>query len=127
MTRSTLTASPEFYTQELHVTTETNKVWITVASRSSLGRGEMRGVTVDGHEVAIFNIEGEIYATDNICTHAYALLTDGCLEDNVVECPLHGGCFEVKTGKGMCAPILHDLTVYAVQIVGDEVQVKLGV
>jgi nitrite reductase/ring-hydroxylating ferredoxin subunit len=104
---------------------EEDRGWAKVALLSGIRTGEMQPVKVGDREVAIYNIDGEIYATDNVCTHAYTLLTDGYLEGDVVECPLHGGVFEVKTGKGLGPPIFCDLATYPVRVVGDEVQVKL--
>jgi nitrite reductase/ring-hydroxylating ferredoxin subunit len=82
-------------------------------------------VTLGEREIALYNIDGEIYATDNLCTHAYALLSQGWLDGEVIECPLHGGRFEVKTGKGLGPPINDDLKTYAVRVVGDDVQIRL--
>jgi naphthalene 1,2-dioxygenase system ferredoxin subunit len=100
--------------------------WVTVAARSSLAEGDMLAVTVGDRQIALYNIEGEVYATDNICTHAFAILTDGWLDGDVIECPLHGGRFEVKTGKGLGPPIPCDLKTYPVRVVGDEVQVDIA-
>jgi hypothetical protein len=47
-------------------------------------------------QIAIYNVKAQFYAADNVCTHAFALLTDGILDGVVTECPLHGGCFNVK-------------------------------
>ena len=103
-----------------------SKEWVTVGAVSKLAPGEMTGVQVGDREVALYNLDGEIRATDNLCTHAFAYLTDGWLEDGIVECPLHGGRFEVKSGKGMGPPIPCDIPVHEVRVVGDEIQVKLA-
>jgi nitrite reductase/ring-hydroxylating ferredoxin subunit len=100
--------------------------WVTVGALSKLAAGEMTGVQIGSHEVALYNLGGQIRATDNLCTHAFAYLTDGWLEDGVVECPLHGGRFEVETGKGMGPPIPCDVAVHEVRVVGDDIQVKLA-
>ena len=50
-----------------------------------------------------------------MCTHAYASLADGYIEGDIIECPLHGGCFEIKTGKVASAPATEDLRTYPVQ------------
>jgi 3-phenylpropionate/trans-cinnamate dioxygenase ferredoxin subunit len=71
-------------------------------------------------------IGGELYATDNICTHAYACLSDGYLEDGIIECPLHAGRFEVKTGKALGAPVTKDIELFSVKLEGDDVLVKLA-
>ncbi len=78
--------------------------WTKVSKTSLVAPGSVVGVKVGELEVALYNIDGQFYATHNICTHAHALLSDGWLEGDIVECPLHGGRFEVKTGKGLGAP-----------------------
>ena len=100
--------------------------WMTVAERGALGEGDMLGVSAGGKEIALYNIGGEIYATDNVCTHAFAMLTDGWLDGEVIECPLHAGRFEVKTGKGLGPPIPCDIKTYPVRVAGNDVQVKVG-
>src|SRR3989304_5747431 len=77
--------------------------WLSVAARAALEEGAMMPSEAGGLSIALYNIAGEIYATNNICTHAFATLTDGCLDGDVIECRLHGGTFEVKTGKGLGA------------------------
>ena len=103
-----------------------NENWVTVASRPKLGDGDVLGVSVGEEQIALDNLGGEIYATSNVCTHAFALLSDGWLDGEVIECPLHAGRFEVKTGKGLGPPIPCDIKTYPVRVVGDDVQVRLG-
>jgi naphthalene 1,2-dioxygenase ferredoxin component len=105
--------------------TQEARNWITVARRPDLAEGGVLGVTAGGHDIAIYDIGGEIFATDNVCTHAHAYLSDGWLEGDVIECPLHGGRFEARTGKGLGAPITCDLRAFQVRLVGDEIQVRL--
>jgi nitrite reductase/ring-hydroxylating ferredoxin subunit len=100
--------------------------WVTVASASALAPGDIADARVGEAEIAVFNVDGSFYATDNICTHAFALLSDGWLDGDQVECPLHAGRFDVKTGKALCPPVETDLKTYPVRIVGDEVQVRIG-
>lgn len=99
--------------------------WTTIAARSDVGDGDMLAVAAGGREIALYNVDGEIYATDNICTHAFALLTDGWLDGDEIECPLHAGRFDVKTGKGLGPPIPCDIKSYKVRVVGNDVQVQL--
>ena len=100
--------------------------WVRVAGRGDLAEGEVLGVEVAGRSIALYDAEGSLYATDNICTHAYACLSDGYLEDGIIECPLHAGRFEVKTGKALGAPVTQDIAVFPVRLEGDDVLVKLG-
>jgi naphthalene 1,2-dioxygenase ferredoxin component len=99
--------------------------WTRVASRAALGHGDMLGVSVGGKDIALYAIDGEIYATDNLCTHAFAMLTDGWLDGDVIECPLHAGRFEIKTGKGLGPPIPCDLKTYRTRVVGDDIEVEI--
>jgi naphthalene 1,2-dioxygenase system ferredoxin subunit len=81
------------------------------------------GVTINEQEIAIYRVGGEIYATDNACTHAFALLSNGFLEGFEIECPLHFGRFDIRTGEGLCAPISSDLKTYKTRVVENDVQV----
>jgi naphthalene 1,2-dioxygenase ferredoxin component len=99
--------------------------WVKAAERGALGDGEVIGVIVSGREVALYEIDGELFATDDICTHAYAKLSDGWLEKGEIECPLHAGRFEVKTGKATAPPCIDDIKTYPVRVDGDEIQVQL--
>ena len=103
-----------------------NEAWVTVADRAAVPDGEMKGVTVGAQEIALYNLKGEIYATDNLCSHAFAFLTDGWLDGEEVECPLHAGRFEIKTGKGMGPPIPCDVKTIPVRVEGDKIQVKVA-
>ena len=100
--------------------------WIKAASRGHLGEGDVLGVVIGGKEIALYDLDGTLYATDDICTHAYAKLSDGWLDKGEIECPLHAGRFDVKTGKATAPPCTDDLKTYLVRVVGDEIQVKLG-
>lgn len=108
------------------MTDQTSGNWVTVASRQALAEGDMVAARAGDQDIAVYNVDGQFYATDNICTHAQAFLTDGYLDGDVIECPLHAGRFEVKTGKGLGPPIPCDIKTFPVRIVGDEVQVDLG-
>ena len=102
-----------------------NAEWVKAASRASLGVGDVLGVLVGGKEIALYDLDGTVYATDDICTHAYAKLSDGWLDKGEIECPLHAGRFDVKTGRATAPPCTEDLKSYPVRIVGDDIQIKL--
>jgi anthranilate 1,2-dioxygenase large subunit len=98
--------------------------WLKVATLGEIGDGVF-GVKVDDVHLALYNLSGEIYATDGICTHALALLSEGWIEDGKIECPLHQGMFDIRTGKALCTPVTEDIRTYAVKVEGDEVFVNL--
>lgn len=82
-------------------------------------------VQVGQYDIALFNLDGAIYATDNICTHAHASLADGLVEGDCVECPLHGACFNIRTGKALSEPATMDLRTHPVRIDDGNVLVAL--
>jgi naphthalene 1,2-dioxygenase system ferredoxin subunit len=100
--------------------------WVTAARRSELAEGEVLGVEIGGRSIALYDCGGAVYATDNICTHAYARLSDGWLDGEEIECPLHAARFDIKTGKVTAPPATEDLATFPTRIVGDEIQVRLG-
>jgi naphthalene 1,2-dioxygenase system ferredoxin subunit len=99
--------------------------WVTAANRGKLGDGDVLGVVIAGRDIALYELDGTLYATDDICTHAYAKLSDGWLNGREIECPLHAGRFDIKTGRATSPPCTDPVKAYPVRIVGDEIQVKL--
>lgn len=101
--------------------------WIAVATEGELFEGAAIAVTPIDDEIAIYKTEaGEVFATDNICTHGHARLCDGFLEGHEIECPLHQGKFDVRNGKPTCAPVTEPLRSYPVKIEGGRVWLALG-
>jgi nitrite reductase/ring-hydroxylating ferredoxin subunit len=100
--------------------------WVPVGPSGDLSEGAMVGIEHGDLQIAVYNVEGEFYATDNICTHAFALLTDGFLDGDIIECPLHGGCFKVKTGEGQGAPISENIKTYPVRVTDGTIEVRVS-
>jgi anthranilate 1,2-dioxygenase large subunit len=99
--------------------------WQKAASLSDLDDGGVIGVHVGATPVALYRLDGAVYATHGICTHAMAILADGFVEDGKIECPLHQGLFDIKSGKALCAPLTEDLRTYAAKVDGSDVLVDL--
>jgi len=99
--------------------------WVTVARRADVPAGQAKGVKVGNQEIALYNLDGEYYATDNVCSHAYAQLSDGFIERGQIVCPLHAGCFDIKTGKALEPPAEEDIKTFPVRLNGDEIQVAI--
>ncbi len=89
--------------------------WQRAAELKSIEEDGVIGVDIADRKIALYRIAGKVYATDNICTHAYALLSDGFVEDGCIECPLHQGRFDIATGRGQGAPIGVDLQTFPVK------------
>ncbi|MCS0502049.1 non-heme iron oxygenase ferredoxin subunit [Ancylobacter mangrovi] len=109
------------------MTTTENVTWVRAASLAELDEGAILGVAIGDKSIALYRLEDEggVFATDNICTHALAYLSDGWLDGETIECPLHGGAFNVKTGKGVCAPVTKDLQTYEVRLEDGEIYVAM--
>jgi 3-phenylpropionate/trans-cinnamate dioxygenase ferredoxin component len=71
----------------------------------------------------LYRSEGEFFATDNRCTHAEALMSEGYLEDGCIECPLHQARFDIRTGAALCAPATEPLRTYPVKREGEEIYI----
>lgn len=100
--------------------------WEDAAAAEEVAEGETIGVAVDGHEIALYNVEGAIFATSNICTHGHAQLCEGYLEGHEIECPLHQGRFDVRSGKALCAPLIGDVRTYPIKVENGRVFVDLA-
>ena len=100
--------------------------WIDAAARDDVPEGDVVGILVKGRDIALYEVEGEVFATDNLCTHGQARLSDGFLEGREIECPLHQGRFDVCSGKAMCAPLDTDVRSYPVRIEGGRVFLQMA-
>ncbi len=70
--------------------------------------------------------DDEYYATDGICTHEHAYLSDGLVLDNIIECPKHNGRFDYRTGEAKGAPVCVNLRTYPVKVEGGKVLIAVG-
>ncbi len=99
--------------------------WIDAIARDAVPEGDVVGLVVSGKDIAFYEVDGEVFATDNLCTHGAARMSDGFLEGRYIECPLHQGRFDVCTGKAMCAPLTDDIKTFPVRIENKRVMLKL--
>jgi len=90
---------------------------------NELAPGQIKRIQVDGEDVAVYNVDGDFFATGEKCTHVGGPLSEGPLEGNVVTCPWHGSCFDVTNGQVMCGPATQPLETYQVTRVGERVRV----
>ena len=90
--------------------------WIDAAAQDQVPQDDVIAMVVAGREVALYGVDGDVFATDNICTHGHARLCEGFLDGHHIECPLHQGKFDVRTGMPTCAPATEPLRSYPVKI-----------
>lgn len=100
--------------------------WHEVAGAEALGEDEAMGVTVGERPIALCRSRGRLHALHNVCTHQFALLSDGFIEDGCIECPLHQGRFDLETGAPVGPPVTRPVRVYPVRTEGGKVFVELG-
>jgi len=103
----------------------TEKSWQRVAASSEVKEGEVFGAHVGDDPIALCRIDGKVYAFDDVCPHAYALLSQGFVEGNEIECPLHGARFDIRNGRVLCQPASADIATYVVRIENGEVYVDV--
>jgi len=97
--------------------------WCEVAKISDLSPGEVMYVEVGNDPVALINLDGEYFALNDMCTHQDASLSDGEVVGDEIECPMHGGAFEIRTGLPANFPVVVPVETYAVKTEGDTVLV----
>lgn len=97
--------------------------WRKATTLSTIQAKDLVAVEIDGIPIALYRLPDGIFATHNICTHQRASLADGYIEKDCIECPLHQGRFEIRTGRAVDGPVEIDLQVFPVKVDGEEVYV----
>jgi nitrite reductase/ring-hydroxylating ferredoxin subunit len=99
--------------------------WRVAANESDVRENDVIGVVVEGQHIALYKLNGEVFATSDVCTHQFALLSDGFVDGGCIECPLHGAQFDIKTGKVLCGPTVTPITTYPVRLEHGQVLLDL--
>lgn len=90
--------------------------WIEVTNTAELAPGEKRIVDADDVMIAVFNIGGEYYAIEDVCTHDGAPLDDAAIEGDQITCPRHGARFCVRTGEALTPPAYEPIPTFPVRV-----------
>ncbi len=99
--------------------------WQRVASAKDVPEADGYPVTVGALEIALYRLGGVYYAIEDVCPHAYALLSTGFVEGDTVACPMHGATFHIPSGKCLGPPADRDLVKYPVKLEGDDVLIDV--
>ncbi len=99
--------------------------WIDVAPVSELSPGGHKVVTTPFAEVAVFNLGGEFYAIEDVCTHDGGELASGACEGDQIICPRHGARFCIRSGRSLTPPAYEDVDTFPVRIEGEMVQIDI--
>jgi 3-phenylpropionate/trans-cinnamate dioxygenase ferredoxin component len=97
--------------------------WQPVGKVDAISEDEPLAATVSDREIGVYLVGGKHYALENVCPHAYALLSQGFVEGEEIECPLHGAKFHIPSGKCTMEPGGRDLKCYPVRVEGDTILV----
>jgi naphthalene 1,2-dioxygenase ferredoxin component len=100
--------------------------WTDVAAEADLFEGAGIPVAPGGRDIALFSVDGEVFATDNLCTHGNARLCDGFVEGHEIECPFHQGRFDLRSGAPTFAPCTEAIKTWPVKIEAGRVLLDLG-
>ena len=101
------------------------EAWNDVAALAEVADDTPLTVKVGDRDIGIYSLSGRYYALEDVCPHAFALLSQGFIDGEEIECPLHGAKFHIPTGKCTKEPAERDLTCYAVKHEGGRLLVKV--
>ncbi len=99
--------------------------FVKVARLTDLPPGSQLLVTINGQSLALFNVDGTIYAVEDVCTHDGGPLVEGKLDGYEIECPRHGARFDVRTGKALRMPAFEPIDTYQAKVEGEDILVAL--
>jgi 3-phenylpropionate/trans-cinnamate dioxygenase ferredoxin subunit len=99
--------------------------WQCVGPAEELDVEDVMPFDFNGREYAIYHTVDGYFASDGMCTHEEEPLADGIVIDNVIECPLHQGRFDVRSGKALSAPVCVDLQTFPVQIHDSDIYIQI--
>lgn len=99
--------------------------WIEVCNESDIDTDDLIRFDYKNLTFCIYHLSDGFYATDGICTHEAVHLEDGYIEDGMIECPMHQGVFEIKTGKAKMLPACKNLKTYQVKVENEKIYINL--
>ena len=99
--------------------------FVKAASTSEIAPGQCRLVILKGKEIALFNIDGDFFALDNLCTHEEGPLAEGEIEGHEVTCPWHGAKFDIRTGEVLRDPAYEAVARHNVRVTGSDIEVEI--
>lgn len=102
------------------------ETWLEFCKVGDIPKGGREVFDTDVASIIIFNVDGNFYAVENLCSHENYELADGELEGCILECPKHGATFDIRTGQHLRTPAYFPIKIFNTRIEGDSVQVLLN-
>jgi len=101
--------------------------FVRAARVSDVPPGHVKVVEAGYEDVALCNVDGQICAIADLCTHDDGPLGEGCLHGDQIECPRHGARFDVRTGAALSLPAVVAVPTFEVKVEGDDILVDVEV
>src|SRR5580698_5169356 len=98
---------------------------IELCNTDEVASGAALKVEVEDLTLAVFNVDGQFYVTDDMCTHGPGSLSEGYIEDDVVECNFHNGQFNIRTGEVVSPPCMVPINTYPTLVVDGKVTIEV--
>lgn len=105
---------------------EINNEWLEVSDDTKVEVEDIIRFDHENKTYCIYRLEDGYYATDGVCTHENVHLEEGLVMDDEIECPMHQGIFNIKTGKAISPPACDDLKTYQVKVENGKIYLKLN-
>ena len=104
---------------------EINKEWLEVSDDTEVEVEDIIRFDHDNKTYCVYRLKDGYYATDGVCTHENVHLEEGLVIDDEIECPMHQGIFNIKTGKAISPPACDDLKTYQVKVENSKIYINL--
>lgn len=104
---------------------ETALDYVAIGAEAEIPNGERLILEIDDTNLVVFNIAGKLFAIGDICSHDDGPIAEGEVEGYEVDCPRHGGRFDIRNGKPTLTPAVVDIPAYPVRIKGGQIEVGL--
>jgi nitrite reductase/ring-hydroxylating ferredoxin subunit len=98
---------------------------LELCSTADVAPGTALKVEIEGLTLAVFNVGGKFYVTDDFCTHGPGSLSEGYIEDDVVECNFHNGQFNIRTGEVVSPPCMVPVKTYPAKVVDGKITIEV--
>lgn len=99
--------------------------WVTVGEAGDVAEGDVNSYSAGDRSVAVANVGGRLYAFDDVCSHQQCSLSEGDLDDQVIECACHGSRFDVTSGDVVEGPAADPVDTFEVREEAGELQVSV--
>ena len=98
--------------------------WTNVAATGEFGSDQYRVVDLGDTAIAVFDLDGEYFAIEDVCTHDFGILTGGCVEGGRIMCPRHGAWFDIRAGEALTPPAYEPVATFPVRVHEGMIQVR---